>query len=44
MQSLTAEWVAKAEGDWNSALPELRAGGWGLAVGVKSIFMGEVVA
>ena len=25
MQPLTAEWVAKAEGDWTSALRELRA-------------------
>ncbi|OHB75831.1 MAG: DNA-binding protein [Planctomycetes bacterium RBG_16_64_10] len=25
MQCLTVEWVAKAEGDWNSALRELRA-------------------
>ena len=25
MQRLTPEWIAKAEGDWNSALRELRA-------------------
>ena len=25
MQPLTPEWIAKAEGDWNSALRELRA-------------------